>query len=350
MKSNSPYITRELFQLRDQDIIGSTVSEVISFIPQLIGAIIVLLVGWIVGRLLGKLVTTVLEKAGIDQFVRGNGDESAEDESGVGLASGLGKLVKYYVYYLAVLAAADVLNVPVLTEVLSDIGAYLPVILGAAIILVVGFVIGRILEDIIADIIGSFGVDPHLEGTPLERLTARRGVGGFVGWIVALYVYFIALLAAADTLDIAILSDLLSTITAYIPQLIGGVVVLLVGIWIGDWLGELVADADRRRLTDYVGLSVKVFVYYVVITVALQTAGFNASILNTLFVIAMTALFGSFALAFIIAAGVGGALGSKEYIADNIDDWMDSARQSVSIEDGNSDRLDDSGFEPPDNG
>lgn len=335
-------------QLSDTNIMGDTISQVVSYIPQIVGAILVLLVGWIVGRLLGTVVTTVLKKADIGRFVRGSALGGDEEDGGVGLASGLGKLVKYYVYYLAVLAAADVLAISILTGLLSDIGGYLPVILGAVLILVLGFVVGRIFEDIIADIIGSFGFDPYLEGTPLEQLTARRGIGGFIGWIVALYVYFIALLAAADTLNIAILSDLLATIMAYIPQFIGGVVVLLVGIWIGDWVGELVADTDRSRLTDYAGVGVKVLVYYLVITIALQTAGFGASILNALFVIVMTALFGSLAFAFIIAVGVGGALGSKDYIADNIAGWMGSARESVSIEDENSEGLDDSGFEPPD--
>lgn len=336
-----------MFQLRDTNIIGDVVSQIMSFIPQLIGAIIVLLVGWIVGRLLGRIVTTVLKKADIDRFVHGNGDESDEEESGARLASGIGKLVKYYVYYLAVLAAAEILAVSILTQLLSDIGAYLPVILGAVGILIVGFVVGRVLEDIIADIIGGFGFDPYLDGTPLERLTAQRGIGSLVGWIVALYIYFITLLAAADTLNITILSNLLTTITVYIPQLIGGAAVLLVGIWIGDWLGTQIAETDHSNLTDYVGIGVKVIVYYLIITMALQTAGFNASILNTLFVIAMTALFGSIAIAFIIAAGVGGALGSKDYIADNIAGWMSDLRQSVSIEDEDSDMSGESGFEPP---
>ncbi|WP_233738246.1 mechanosensitive ion channel [Halocatena pleomorpha] len=338
-----------MFQLRDRNVLGDILSQIISYIPQLIAALIVLLVGWIVGRLLGRIVTTVLKKADVERFVPGGDGDGRDgtDGGGVGLARGLGKLVKYYVYFIAVLAAAEILAIPMLTELLSDVGAYLPVILAAVVILLVGFIIGRVLEDIIADLIGGLGFDMHLTGTPLERLTERRGIGGLIGQLVALYVYFIALVAAADTLNISVLSNLLNTITVYIPQLIGGAAVLLVGIWIGDWLGTQVAETDHSKLTDYVGIGVKVIVYYLVITMALQTAGFNASILNTLFVIAMAALFGSLAIAFIIAAGVGGALGSKDYIADNIADWMRNARQSMSFEDEGSDTSGESGFEPP---
>ncbi len=339
-----------MFQLQDRNVLGDIISQIISYIPQLVGALIVLLVGWIVGRLLGRIVTMVLKKADIGRFVPSGEDDGrgdTDDGKGVGLSRGLGKLVKYYVYFIAVLAAAEILAIPMLTELLSDVGTYLPAIFGAVLILLLGLVVGRILEDIIADLISGFGFDLHLEGTPLERITGRRGIGGLIGQVVALYVYFIALLAAAGTLNITILSNLLNTITVYIPQLIGGAAVLLAGIWLGDWLGTQIAETDRKRLTDYVGLGVKAIVYYLVITMALQTAGFNASILNTLFVIAMTALFGSLALAFIIAAGVGGALGSKDYIADNIADWMREARRSASFEDEDSDMSGESGFEPP---
>lgn len=342
-------IRRIVLQLGGQDILGNIISNVASFIPRLVAAIIVLIVGWIVGRLVGGLVTRILQKADLGRFVQGTpmGDS---DGGGDGLSRALGKLLKYYIYYLAVLAAANILGIQILTQLLSDIGAYLPVILGAAVILVIGFIIGRVLEDIIADLIEGFGVDPHLEGSPLESLTTDRGIGGFIGQIVALYVYFLTVLAAADTLNIPILSELLTTITAYIPQLIGGLVVLLVGIWLGDWIGGRVADTDRRRLTDYVGVGVKIFIYYITVTIALQTSGFNARILNTLFTIIMTALFGALAIAFIIAVGGGGALGSKDYIADNIAGWVESAQESVSIEEDESGFSDEGGFEPPDEG
>lgn len=350
MISSIKDMNRIVLQLGGEQILGDIASDVASFLPRLVAAIIVLIVGWILGRLLGGVVTTVLQEANFGRFVRGTplGDK---DSDGEGLSRGLGKLLKYFIYYLAVLAAADILGIRILTQLLSDIGAYLPVILGAAIILVIGFIIGRVLEDIIADLIGGFGFDVHLRGTPLEGLTARRGLGGLIGQIVALYVYFLTLIAAADTLNIPILSGLLTTITAYIPQFIGGFIVLLVGIWLGDWIGTQIADTDTRRLTDLIGTGIKIFIYYLTITMALQTAGFEASILNTLFTIVMTALFGALAIAFIIAVGVGGALGSKEYIADNISDWVEGAQESVSLEDSGSDRSGDTGgFESPDEG
>jgi hypothetical protein len=342
---------RTVLQMGGGDAIQQMVSNIVSFIPSIIAAIVILIIGWIIGKLVGGAVSRVLEGLG--------GAMPLDDDDVGSLASALGKLLKYYIYYLAFLAAANVLGIQILTQLLSSIGSYLPVILGAAIILAIGFVIGSLLEDIIADIVGGFGLDSALQGTPLEALVDERGLGGFIGKVVALYVYFLAVLAAADTLQIPVISQFLSRITAYIPSLIGGLVVLLVGIWLGDWLGEIVAGTDTRKLTDYVGVGVKVFVYYLTITIALQTAGFSVTILQTFFTIVVSAFAGALAIAFIIAVGVGGALGSKDYIADNIADWIEGAQESVSIEESDSDGgdggeesdtefSDDTGFESPD--
>ncbi|WP_330630574.1 mechanosensitive ion channel family protein [Halocatena halophila] len=329
--------------MSDTSAIGATIVEIVAYVPRLIGALFVLLVGWIVGKFLGRIVTRMLSRADLGRVTPGDRSASEEaDQPGgdtagraptdtAGIASAVGTLITYYVYYLAVVSAADILRIRIVTELLSDIGAYLPVLFGAALVLVVGVIVGRLLEDVIVDLLDGMGIDAELAGTPLEKLTGDRSFGWLIGRLVALYVYIVALLAAADALNIGVLSSMLSTITQYVPQLIGGAVVLLVGIWLGDWLGAVIAS-EASSFARAGSIAVKGFVYYLVVTIALQTAGFDAGILSTLLVIVTTAVAGALALSFIVAVGVGGALGSKEYIAENIDGWVESARQSVATE------------------
>lgn len=347
MMSSTYNVVSTVLQAGMQSTLDQISSTILSFIPTIIAAIIILIIGWIIGKLIGGAVTRIIGGIG--------GALPLDEEDAETLASALGKLLKYYIYYLAFLAAANILGIQILSKLLSSIGAYLPVILGAAVILAIGFIIGRILEDIIADIVGEFGLDSALRGTPLEGLVEKRGLGGLIGKVVALYVYFLTILAAADTLQISIISDFLSQITAYIPQLVGGLAVLLIGIWLGDLIGDIVADMDTRKLTNYVGLGVKVLIYYLTATIALQTAGFSVTILRTFFTIIVSAIAYALAIAFIIAVGVGGALGSKDYIAENIGDWVEGAQESVSLEEeegendeGNgSDFSNDTDFESP---
>ncbi len=338
IESNIQYVAQDILQLSDTSAIGATIVEVVAYVPRLIGALLVLLVGWLVGKFIGRIVTRILSRADLGRVTPGDRSVSDEDEQAddstpvhtdtAGIASAVGTLITYYIYYLAVVSAADILRIRIVTDLLSQIGAYLPVLFGAALVLVVGVIVGRLLEAVIVDLLDGMGIDKELAGTPLAKLTGDRSFGWLVGRLVAVYVYVVALLAAADALNIGVLSSMLSTITHYLPQLVGGAVVLLVGIWLGDWLGAAIAN-EAGSFARASSLAVKGFVYYLVVTIALQTAGFDAGILSTLLMIVTTAVVGALALAFIVAVGVGGALGSKEYIAENIDGWVESARQSV---------------------
>lgn len=89
------------------------------------------------------------KKIGLSEHTRRTPLGSETDPDG-GIAGAIGTLVSYIVYFYAALAAADVLGIAILSESLSEIGAFLPVIFSAAIILVIGFIIGRKLGEIIA--------------------------------------------------------------------------------------------------------------------------------------------------------------------------------------------------------
>lgn len=323
-------------------VLQDTIASILAFVPVLISAIIVLIIGWVVGRILGGVVTRVLEGIGFSSYTRGT---PLESDNG-GIASALGTLVAYVVYFYAVLAAADILGIGILSQLLRDIGTFLPVILSAVVILVIGFVIGRIVGDIVAGIVGGFAPDSYVRGTPLEDpVSSVGGIGNVVGKVIEYYIYFFALLAAADVLQIPALSQVLNTFAGFIPTLIGALVVLVVGIYVADMVGDIVADTDTGRATDLAGLGVKLFIYYITITIALNTMGFSTAVLTTLFTAAVTAFFGALGLALAIAIGIALGWGSKDYVAENIDGWMSRAKSSAS------DMGDDSGgsdeFESP---
>ncbi|MFD1514481.1 mechanosensitive ion channel family protein [Halomarina rubra] len=314
-----------------------TVAGIVAYLPAIVGAILVLLVGWIIGRVLGGVVTRIVRDIGLSKHTRGTPLESGGDT-----AQAVGKLVKFYVYFLAFLAAANILGIQVLSQLLSDIGIYLPVVLGAVVILVIGFIIGRVAGRIIADIVGGFGLGGYVRGTPLAEPAANAGgFGRIVGKVVEYYVYLLTLLAAAEALQIPALSALLATFAGYIPALVGGLIILVIGILVAEFAEDIVAGVDTSRLTSMAGVAVKLFVYYITITIALDTIGFDTTVLTTLFTGVVAAFLGAFALALAIGIGLGVGLGSKDYVAENIDDWANRAqRRAERMDEGNSGRYD----------
>lgn len=322
-------LTSPLLQVETiPETIEQTIADVIAYLPTLLAVIVILLIGWIVGRILGGLVTRAIRSLGIDRYSAGTSVEDVGDEDGI--ARGLGKLVAYYVYFVAIVAAADVLEIDLVTDLLSELAAYLPVLLGALIILIVGFVVGRFIGELVADIVSGFNIGRYFRDTPLESISDEEGeFGRLVGIVVAYYIYLITLLAVADILNVDELSTFLDELVAYLPALVAGLVVLVVGIWVAERVGELVAESGDSRATDIGATVVKVFIYYLAVTIALSTIGFEIALLTNLFTAFVVAFFGALGLALAIGIGVALGLGSREYVSENIDDWMQTAKESV---------------------
>ena len=296
---------------------------------QLVIAVVILVAGIAIGRFVGRIVTSVVSGFGLDRYTRGTPLADATDSVG-GIANAVGKLVEYLIYFFVALIALDYAGVALPGVFLTGLADGVVQVVVAAVILVVGFAVGRFLGDFVASLVGGFDVDGFVRGTPLADATdAVGGVGNAVGKIVEFLVYYFALVAAVDALDFPALSRPLSAFIGQIPLLIGGLVLLLVGIYVAHVLGNVVSNFDASRATDLVGLGVQVFVSYLVIVFALDTAGFDTTVLTNLFNAAIAAFFGALGLGLAIAIGIGVGWGSKDYVAENIDDWMGSARESA---------------------
>ncbi|AWB28595.1 hypothetical protein HARCEL1_01670 [Halococcoides cellulosivorans] len=312
--------------------IEQTLSNVIQYLPTLLSALLILLVGLVVGRILGAIVRRIVRRLSIDRYTKGTAMEDAGGDDAV--AHALGKIAAYYVYFIAILAAVDVLGIPRLTDILSEVASFLPVVLGALVVLVVGFVVARIIGDIVATIVGDFGVGQYLRETPFENLGDRDGeFGRLVGKLVTYYVYLLTLIAVADILEITALSTLLDTFASYLPALVAGLLVLLVGVWVAERVADLVASTDDTRLIYGVSLGVKLLIYYLTITVALATVGIDVTAITTLFTAFVAAFFGALALALAIGIGIAVGFGGQDYVAENIDDWVDTAVGAATEED-----------------
>lgn len=184
-------------------------SDLFSFIPNLVGAIILLLVGWFLGKLVGGLVAKALQavgfnrvaaKAEIDDFLRNAGVK-------MDAASVVGAITRWFVYLVFFLAAFNALGLEEVSSVIDDVLTFLPKVVVAIIILLVGALAGTLLAGVIRGALRSAGV----------------GQADLFGTIARFAVIAFAAVAALDMLEIA------PTIVATLWQgLIFGVVGVLV--------------------------------------------------------------------------------------------------------------------------
>jgi small-conductance mechanosensitive channel len=116
-----------------------------TYVPGIVGALVVLIIGWIVGRLLGRAVRIVLDKISEQHIVEEGADVVSIRGSfkNAGLTVGyVGDIaVRIIVYLIAVLAAVDILKMDYLSQLMMMIVEYIPHVVAFVIIFIVGFIL-----------------------------------------------------------------------------------------------------------------------------------------------------------------------------------------------------------------
>jgi hypothetical protein len=126
-------------------------ANIISFLPELVSALVILIAGLIIASIVGKIVKKVSDYLKVDSLM---GKLRVKEElEGLGLkfefGNVVGKVVKWFFIIATLIAVADVLKIPQLTQFLEKIALYIPNVLVAIVILAIGLVVGRFAYDTI---------------------------------------------------------------------------------------------------------------------------------------------------------------------------------------------------------
>ena len=128
-----------------------------AFIPQLIGAIVILVVGYIVAKILQAVVSRVLKAVGFDGWMERGGIKQFFDRAQTREtpATVLGKLVFWFVFIITITMAADALGIQQVSQVLAGLIAYIPSIIAAILILILAALLANFLSGIVRGATGS---------------------------------------------------------------------------------------------------------------------------------------------------------------------------------------------------
>jgi small-conductance mechanosensitive channel len=140
-----------------QDALLNALNTFLGYIPQLIGAIVILIVGFIVARILQAVVRRVLQGIGFDRWMERGGIKQFFDRAQTREtpATVLGKLVFWFVFIIAIVMAADALGIPQVSAVLAQLVAYIPSIIAAILILILAALLANFLSSVVRGATGS---------------------------------------------------------------------------------------------------------------------------------------------------------------------------------------------------
>ncbi len=151
---------------------------ILTFIPRLLGFLVIILVGYFIALGISKGITALLRKVGFDRFSTRIGLTRLETQMGVKMdaAGVLGRVVFWFIFLIFLVPAVDALGLTAVSALLSQVVAYIPNVFVAILILFLGILAATFVGDIVRGITSGSNI-----GSPsLFANIARYAIIGFV--------------------------------------------------------------------------------------------------------------------------------------------------------------------------
>jgi len=291
-----------------QDFFGT----LIGFLPTIVAVLILLLLAWILAKVLRTGTRKLVRASGIDKRL-GKGTDP-KDESQFPVAQGAGTAVFWIVWILFILAILQVLGVQGLFDsivvVFERIFAAIPPIIGALVILVIAYLVGRLLVKLVTKVLTNLNFDelPVKLGLAKKPAEGAGSPSNVVGYIIMVFIMLFAIMAAADLLGFTVVNELIAVLTQFLGLVLLGVVIIGVGIFVANFVANILrAGARSEPLVSFVRISIIVLS----ILLGIRAMGFADDLILLGFGLAL----GAAAIAAAIAFGLGGRKVAGELLA-----------------------------------
>lgn len=204
-----------------------------------------------------------------------------------------------------------------LREMLTRIMAYLPVLLGALIIFVIGWLVAKTLKRVVEWLLKTLHFETLAEKAGVSeamrkgdlKMTVSQIVSGLVYWLIMIMV----LVMVVNALGMPKASDILERLFAYVPRVIAALFVLVVALFLAAFVSGIVrttaANAKLPHPELLAGISRWAIIVFA-ITISLAQLGIAPIFVTTTFNILLAGIVLALALAF----GLGGKDAAARYL------------------------------------
>jgi len=190
----------------------------------------------------------------------------------------------------------------------NDILGWLPTVGGALLLLLLGWIVGRLIQAFLTGLLKRLGLDRLTGKLGISQTLDKAGFGPSVARIVGRFAYWLVLLffilAAAESLGLEVVAQTFRGFLAFLPQVVVAAIILLFGNLfakiIGDTIGALAVKSEIAA-GDIVGTTIRYILLVFVVILALEQLHVQTAMLTN----AALALIGALALALAIAFGSG---------------------------------------------
>lgn len=293
------------------DPVRALTTEVFNYLPNIIGAGLIMFFGVIIATIVRRIVETTLmavnadgwlDRAGATEITGGTEGTVTTGESRSTLSTAIGVVVFVLIIIPVATAALQTLQLSSISDplvsILQDVAFFIPRSIAAALILGTAFFIGRWVKGWIEQVLGALGLDSAASGSGLVPTSVHASK--VIGTIALTAIMLVSAVAAIEVLEIQSVQAMVTEVVALGSRVIFGLVIIAVGILLARLLSNLMASSTGEG-----GMLQTILKWLIIALFAAMGLKFM-QIADEIVVIAFAAILGSAAVAAAIAFGLGG--------------------------------------------
>lgn len=295
--------------------LSGIVSSIVGYLPNLLGAGILLYVGILLAIIIGQLLGVLLSKTKIDSIITRN-----EDKKAVLLSDVIVKIVVSVIILITVVQALTVLNIDAISipalQIVNAIFSAVPSIILAAVVICVGLLVANIACGLLSNLLVAVNLDGiATKVLPSLKVSATKIAVNVVKTMIIIFV----VAQGVEVLGLSILSAIVASIVAYIPLVIKSAVIAAVAFIGASLLENLIVKSNEKAAG--IAKIVKIAVYVLAGFMILSQLEIASAIIDTAFVVTL----GAVAVAFALAFGLGGKDFAKKTL-DKVDEKIENEK------------------------
>lgn len=295
--------------------ISNMMDKLLGFIPNLIGAGIIIFIGYFIAKIIRDLAYSLLQTINIDKLynkITPDVSGSENEDSGItqvqknSLAKVLSNVLFGIILIPVITVALETLNIGTLTEpivgVLNKVLAMIPNVFVAMILIIAGYYIAKFVGQILTSLLSRMGIqkvyswlDDNTESDNIPNFDLASIIGNVVKGLIILF----TTVEALRIIKLEVLNVIGTAIIGYVPLLLSGVIIIGLGIFAGYFVEGLIKKYSKSSFSAVIAKYI-IIIFSVFMT--LEQIKFASTIVNIAFLLVL----GGLSIAFAIAFGVGG--------------------------------------------
>ncbi|MFC1923125.1 mechanosensitive ion channel [Chloroflexota bacterium] len=295
--------------------IQSVFSQIFEYIPNVLAAGVILLVGWFIARVIRQVVENLLKAIGTDKA--GERAGLPEERS---LSEMVGLILYVFIFMVALIAALEALDIAAITipttQMLSTIINVIPNLIGAALILVLAYYIGRMVANLVRDLLAGIGLDTIPEKLDISW-SSTTSLSQWVAYLILVAIMLFATVSATEMLGSDALTGIMNVFIAFFWKVVLAVVIFAIGLYFANLAYKAVMKTGMNQ-ANFIGRIAQVAIVIFAAAVGLREIGVANEIVNLAFGITLAAIG--------LAAALSFGLGTQKIAERELDGFITKMR------------------------